>query len=121
MKKKPARRPAPSSGDGGEGESGKPKGRSALSKVIPNGTRDMRQLRVVVNGFESNVVEVIKAKRGFIYKIDNILPFRWNPGPTIVDFFHEVPEYVKLDFFVHKLPRDLRDQARYRQYLHRHI
>lgn len=71
----------------------------------------MRLLRVSVNGFEANVLQVIKAKRGFIYKIDNILPYRWNPGPSVVKFVQHTPNFVKVDFLIQRLPRKIRDQA----------
>ncbi|OEH80098.1 hypothetical protein cyc_03372 [Cyclospora cayetanensis] len=55
-KKRSTRRPPP----GGGRDVAPDRARGGGSKVVENGTRDMRLLRVVVNGFEANVVEVME-------------------------------------------------------------
>lgn len=73
----------------------------------------MRDIRVAVNGFEAKVVGVIKAKRGFVYKIDNLLPFRWNDGPTLSQLASWDGSLTKLNFLLRQLPPDTLDQVRF--------
>eukprot|EP00914_Ancora_sagittata_P010627 GHVO01020624.1.p1 GENE.GHVO01020624.1~~GHVO01020624.1.p1 ORF type:complete len:130 (-),score=7.89 GHVO01020624.1:176-565(-) len=46
------------------------------------------------------VVEIVKCRRGYIYKIDGLLYPRWNTGPNLFDFIRNTPVTLLLQSLV---------------------
>eukprot|EP00923_Selenidium_pygospionis_P033741 GHVN01059157.1.p1 GENE.GHVN01059157.1~~GHVN01059157.1.p1 ORF type:complete len:562 (+),score=61.96 GHVN01059157.1:37-1722(+) len=45
---------------------------------------------IIINGY-ANVLEIVEAKKGVIYKVDSLLYPKWGEGPNLVEFIRSTP------------------------------